>query len=319
MAEFIDPLWILSASVFGLVVILADSAYRVFYEAGRRSRVSRRLRMRGVQPSEEAQLTLRRGRRAGGARTNLLDFSWLRTLYAQAGVSLSLYTLVSACAAAAAALVIVLSLWMEPLPALGIGGAAFLLTPLAILHILRKRRQARFGDQFPEAIDIIVRSLRAGHPIAVAIRAVAQELPDPAGMEFGILQDEIAYGLDLEAAMRNLAARVGQQDLPLFVTSISIQSQTGGNLTEVLDNLGVTIRARIKLGRKVRALSSEGRVSAIILGAVPFILFAAVNVISPSFYGAYWGHPWINAGLTSAVAWMFIGFAIMRKMINFRS
>lgn len=317
MTEFFDPLWILSASVFGLVVILADSAYQIFYAAEHRSRVSRRLRTREVHSSEDAQLTLRRGRRSNATKT--IDFIWFRTLHAQSGVRLSPYTLISACAVVAAALVVVLSLWMESLAALAIGAVVFALAPLLILHVMRKRRQARFGDQFPEAIDIIVRSLRAGHPIAVAIRAVAQELPDPAGMEFGILQDEIAYGLDLEAAMRNLAARVGQQDLPLFVTSISIQSQTGGNLTEVLDNLGGTIRARIKLGRKVRALSSEGRVSAIILGAVPFILFAAVNVISPSFYGAHWGHPWINTGLSSAVVWMFIGFAIMRKMINFRS
>jgi len=319
MSEFVDPIWILSISVFGLVVILADAAFRVFYEAGRRSRVNRRLRRRASQGSDEAQLTLRRGRRLTSSKDKLFDLGWLRTLYAQSGVHLSPYTLMAACAAAAASLVIVLSIWLDPIVALGVGATAVVLMPLLVLHVMRKRRQSRFGDQFPEAIDIIVRSLRAGHPIAVAIKAVAQELRDPAGMEFSILQDEIAYGLDLEAAMRNLAARVGQQDLPLFVTSISIQSQTGGNLTEVLDNLGGTIRSRIKLGRKVRALSSEGRVSAIILGAVPFILFAAVNVISPSFYGAHWGHPWINIGLTSAVVWMLIGFAIMRKMINFRS
>lgn len=319
MSEFVDPIWILSISVFGLVVILADAAFRVFYEAGRRSRVNRRLRRRASQGSDEAQLTLRRGRRLTSSKDKLFDLSWLRTLYAQSGVHLSPYTLMAACAVAAASLVIVLSIWLDPIFAFGVGATAVVLMPLLVLHVMRKRRQSRFGDQFPEAIDIIVRSLRAGHPIAVAIKAVAQELRDPAGMEFSILQDEIAYGLDLEAAMRNLAARVGQQDLPLFVTSISIQSQTGGNLTEVLDNLGGTIRSRIKLGRKVRALSSEGRVSAIILGAVPFILFAAVNVISPSFYGAHWGHPWINIGLTSAVVWMLIGFAIMRKMINFRS
>ncbi|MCB1543875.1 MAG: type II secretion system F family protein [Rhodoblastus sp.] len=319
MPDFIDPLWILSISVFGLAVIVAESAYRLYYEAGRWSRVSRRLHIGRQKSAEDAPVTLRRGRRLPGDRTGLFDFGWARRLYTQSGINLKPITLMAACALSGAGLFVLLSFWLDPFVALGVGAAVIVLAPLLALYVLRKRRQGRFGDQFPEAIDIIVRSLRAGHPIGVAIKAVAQELPDPAGAEFAILQDEIAYGLDLETAMRNLANRVGQQDLPLFVTSISIQSQTGGNLTEVLDNLGGTIRARIKLHRKVRALSSEGRVSAIILGAVPFILFGAVNVISPTFYGAYWGHPWIKVGLTGAIVWMCIGFAIMRKMINFRS
>ncbi len=317
MPDFLDPLWIFSASVFGLVVTLAAISFRMFYEADRLSRVNRRLRVGERRVGDHAEPALRRSRSAAGSP--LIYMAWLRTLHAQSGIGLTSHTLTSACAAAAATLAIVLSLWLEPLAALALGTAIFALAPLMVLHVMRRRRQQRFGDQFPEAIDIIVRSLRAGHPIAMAIKAVTQGLPAPAGAEFGILQDEIAFGLDLEAAMRNLAVRVGQQDLPLFVTSISIQSQTGGNLTEVLENLGGTIRARIKLGRKVRALSSEGRISAIILGAVPFFLFAVVNVLVPSFYGPYWGHPWINIGLTGAVLWMLAGFAIMRKMINFRS
>jgi len=317
MPDVVDPLWIFSASVFGLVALLAAFAFRMFYEAGRRGRVSRRLRMGERRLDEHAHLMLRRNRMSAKAR--LVHFTWLRTLHAQSGIGLTPATLTWACAGVAATLVVALSLWIDLVAALAIGIAVVALAPLIVLHFMRRRRQGRFADQFPEAIDIIVRSLRSGHPIAMAIRAVAQGLPGPAGPEFGILQDEIAFGLDLEAAMRNLAARVGQQDLPLFVTSISIQSQTGGNLTEVLENLGGTIRARIKLGRKVRALSSEGRISAIILGAVPFFLFAAVNVLVPSFYGPYWGHPWINLGLSGAVLWMLTGFAIMRKMINFRS
>ena len=94
---------------------------------------------------------------------------------------------------------------------------------------MRKRRQKTFGAQFPDALDIIVRSLRAGHPVPVAIAMVAREMPDPIGTEFGIVADEITYGADLETAMRNLYFRVGQDDLPLFVTAVAIQSSTGGN------------------------------------------------------------------------------------------
>ena len=105
------------------------------------------------------------------------------------------------------------------------------------LKFLRGRRQKRFSAQFPDAIDIIMRSLRAGHPVPIAISMVAREMPDPVGSEFGIVTDEITYGADLETALRNLYFRVGSDDLPLFVTAVAIQGSTGGNLGEILENL----------------------------------------------------------------------------------
>ena len=124
--------------------------------------------------------------------------------------------------------------------------------PLLALHVLRGRRQKKFGAQFPDAIDIIVRSLRAGHPVPIAITMVAREMADPIGTEFGIVVDEITYGADLETAMRNLYFRVGQDDLPLFVTAVAIQGSTGGNLGEILENLSAVIRERFKMRRKIR-------------------------------------------------------------------
>ena len=106
-----------------------------------------------------------------------------------------------------------------------------------MLKFKRGRRQKKFGAQFPDALDIIVRSLRAGHPVPIAITMVAREMADPIGTEFGIVADEITYGADLETGMRNLYFRIGQDDLPLFVTAVAIQSSTGGNLGEILENL----------------------------------------------------------------------------------
>src|SRR5262249_18890219 len=119
--------------------------------------------------------------------------------------------------------------------------------PLLVLHMLRSRRQKAFGAQFPDALDIIVRSLRAGHPVPIAITMVARESADPIGTEFGIVADEITYGADLETAMRNLYFRIGQDDLPLFVTAVAIQGSTGGNLGEILENLSAVIRQRFKM------------------------------------------------------------------------
>jgi tight adherence protein B len=192
------------------------------------------------------------------------------------------------------------------------------MVPLATLIMLRRRRQAAFGARFPDAIDIIVRSLRAGHPVPVAISMVGRELPDPVGTEFGMLADEIAYGADIESALRSMMQRVGQEDLPLFVTSVAIQSTTGGNLSQILDNLSKVIRERFKMRRKIRGLSAEGRASAMILNLTPFAVFMLVNVVSPDFYGGVWHRPSTVYVLGGALFWMGVGNMIMRRMVNFK-
>ena len=156
--------------------------------------------------------------------------------------------------------------------------------PYFVLRMLRARRQKKFGAQFPDALDIIVRSLRAGHPVPIAISMVGREMPDPIGTEFGMVSDEITYGADLETAMRNLYGRIGSDDLPLFVTAVAIQGTTGGNLGEILENLSGVIRQRFKMRRKIRALAAEGRASAMILSALPIGMFLVIQVIAPDFY-----------------------------------
>jgi tight adherence protein B len=190
--------------------------------------------------------------------------------------------------------------------------------PFLVLRILRGKRQKKFAAQFPDSIDIIVRSLRAGHPVPIAISMVAREQPDPIGSEFGIVADEITYGADLETAMRNLYYRVGQDDLPLFVTAVAIQSATGGNLGEILENLSKVIRDRFKMRRKIRALASEGRASALILSSLPIGMFLIVNLVSPKFYGEVWNQDLTKIALTLAGCWMGIGNFIMYRLVNFK-
>jgi tight adherence protein B len=201
-----------------------------------------------------------------------------------------------------------------------IGAAMFcgLVLPFAVLKYLRGRRQKKFGAQFPDAIDIIVRSLRAGHPVPVAINMVAREMPDPIGSEFGIIADELTYGADLETTMRNLFFRVGTDDLPLFVTAVAIQGATGGNLGEILENLSAVIRQRFKMRRKIRALAAEGRASALILSSLPFGMFAIVQIITPEFYASVWHYDITKICLAAAACWMGIGNFIMFRLVNFR-
>jgi tight adherence protein B len=186
------------------------------------------------------------------------------------------------------------------------------------LRFLRNRRRKKFGAQFPDALDIIVRSLRAGHPVPISVTMVAREMPDPVGSEFGIVADEITFGADLETGMRNLYYRIGQEDLPLFVTAVAIQGSTGGNLGEILQNLSAVIRQRFKMRRKVKALAAEGRASALILSSLPILMFLVIQVITPEFYGSVWNYDLTKICLAVAGGWMAIGNFIMYRMVNFR-
>jgi tight adherence protein B len=147
---------------------------------------------------------------------------------------------------------------------------------------------------------------------------VAREMPDPIGTEFGVVADEVTYGSDLVTALHNMFERVGHEDLPLFVTAVSIQSSTGGNLREILDGLSTVIRERGKLRRKVRAISTEGRISAYILTAVPVLLMAGLMALMPQFYGGTWDKPLTWYLLGGSITWLLIGNAVMFKMANFR-
>src|SRR4029079_13122443 len=204
------------------------------------------------------------------------------------------------------------------LEAFGVAAFCCTLLPLLVLRFKRSRRQKAFGAQFPDALDIIVRSLRDGHPVPIAITMVAREMPDPIGSEFGIVADEITFGADLETAMRNLYFRIGQEDLPLFVTAVGIQSSTGGNLGEILENLSGVIRQRCKMRRKTRALASEGRASAMILSSLPIAIFLVIQIITPDFYASVWHEDLTKICLAGAAGWMAIGILIMFRMVNFR-
>ena len=130
--------------------------------------------------------------------------------------------------------------------------------------------------------------------------------------------DEITYGADLETALRNLYFRIGQDDLPLFVTAVAIQGSTGGNLGEILENLSGVIRQRFKMRRKIRALAAEGRASALILSSLPIVMFLIIQLVAPDFYASVWDIPLTKQSLLMAGCWMGIGNIIMYRLVNFR-
>ncbi|HEY1982023.1 MAG TPA: type II secretion system F family protein [Xanthobacteraceae bacterium] len=208
---------------------------------------------------------------------------------------------------------------------LGLGFAAVIIAIVltivfAILFLIRQRsrRVALFGEQLPDTIDVIVRGVRVGLPFISAVALVAREMPDPVGTEFGMLADEIGFGLDVRSALDNLYRRVGQPDLLFLTVSVSIQTQTGGNLGEILSRLSRLMRNRANMRLKIRALSAEGRASALTLSAFPFILLFIINLISPTYYGAIQSNPLVEPAIYLGLFFLLVGNLIMYRMINFK-
>ncbi len=317
----IDAEYLFYAFAAVAAVLIAEAVYLLFHSSSSyRNRINRRLALLDDNVSRDTVLAqLRRERGLNSDGEFRLPIEALNRLIMQSGLSIGCTKLIMFCAFGALGIFAVVVNWRSNLGEAmmaSVAGGVFL--PYLVLRILRGRRLKKFGEQFPEAIDVIVRSLRAGHPVPVAVSMVGREFPDPIGSEFGIVTDEITYGADLEAAMRTLYFRVGQDDLPLFVTAVAIQGSTGGNLGEILENLSSVIRQRFKMRRKVKALASEARASALILSALPIGVFAIVNVISPDFYSSIWHYDLTHYCLGVAVAWMLTGNFIMYRMVNFR-
>lgn len=301
---------------------LAEAVYLLTTSGGSdRKKINRRLKVTAPDANrQEVMVMLRRERGLTASGGMPRQLAWLGRLIVQCGITIGLTKLLLLWAATG---LVVAGLTfnftdhdlLKTAIALPVGG--FLL-PVQALRMRRNRRQSKFALQFPEAIELIIRSLKAGHPVPVAMSMVAREMPDPIGTEFGLMADEVTYGADLVTALINMQARVGQEDLPLFVTAVSIQSSTGGNLREILQNLTEVIRQRIKMRRKIHSISAEGRISAIFLTAMPILLFGALNVMSPDYYGGVWGKPMTTWGLVGAAAWLGVGNLMMKKMISFR-
>jgi tight adherence protein B len=193
----------------------------------------------------------------------------------------------------------------------GVGGPHF------VIGYLIKRRINKFNTNFPDAIELMVRGLRSGLPITETLGIVASEIQGPVGLEFRTVSDKMKIGRTMEAALQDTADRLGTAEFQFFVITLAIQRETGGNLAETLSNLADVLRKRSQMKLKIRAMSSESKASAYIIGSLPFVVFTLVWFINPNYMGGFFvDQRLIVAGLGGLV-WMSIGAFIMAKMINF--
>ena len=173
-------------------------------------------------------------------------------------------------------------------------------------------------EQIPVALDVFVRGLRAGHPIAAALDLLTVEMPDPIGSQFGLVVDEVTYGAELRDALQNMAERWDLDDMRMFVVSLSVQNETGGNLAEILENLSKVIRERHAMMLKVRALSSEGRMTAVMLTVLPILTFTVLFMFNARFFLDVANDPMFVPGFTILIILYIIGFIWIRKLVDLK-
>ncbi len=223
-------------------------------------------------------------------------------------------------------LIIAVAVWSANIP-LGIGviqlilavsAAAAIGLPVLAISFVAQRRRKKMQTQFPVSLDIFVRALRSGHPVSSAIELLTQEMEDPIGSEYGLVSDEVAYGADLTDALHEMAARWDLDDIRMFVVSLSVQNETGGNLAEVLSNLSKVIRERATLYLQVRALSSEGRMTGWLLTALPIFTFVSLFAMNPQFYLGVARDPIFFIGFPLMIFWYLVGVYAIRRMVDLK-
>jgi tight adherence protein B len=309
-------------AVFGGVVAIVLGAYYLFVLRGE-DKFLDRLRpkpegqriLRGVLKKEEVkdsyvQPINRLLERTGATTGSLKEF------LKQAGLQMNVssFLLFSACLFLVGYLI---AAALSGMPLVGLlAGCLVAILPYMYGRYRRNKRIKKFEEQFPESIDLIARALRAGHALPTGLGMVADEMPAPVGTEFRMLYDEQNFGLTLPDAMRNFAARVPLLDARFFVTAVLTQRESGGNLAEVLDNLASVIRDRFKVKRQVQVISAHGRITGVILSALPPSLAVAIMFISPSHLQILMHDPIGHKMIIAAVVMQVLGTLIIRKLCD---
>ncbi|MGG7646077.1 type II secretion system F family protein [Rhodovulum sp. YNF3179] len=308
-------------AVFVAGLLVFDTLLRALFGARRKS-AEVNSRLETLQRSAnrgEAYRNLLRKRTSQDRNSFLAPFRWVARLYEQSGLELATHQRFLSVAAIFVASWFAISLFYAgPLVIKLVLQIVLTVTvTVATIAYMRARRIRKFVNQLPNALDIIVRSLNAGHPLGAAIALVAREMPDPIGSEFGILSDQLAFGGALDDSMLDMVERVGAEEVKLLAVTLTVQQGTGGNLAELLENLATMVRERLMLRNKIRAISAEGRATAAVLAASPFVLFFMLNAMVPTYFDPLWESGYGTEVVVVCLTMMAIGTVILNRMVNF--
>lgn len=313
--------------LFAAVILLFEGLYLWWTGTygGEARRIARRLRLMsgGVNGGGERVSILKQRRYSSNDWFDkFLHRRWLANVLdrrlVQAGANWSVAQFLAACCTCFLIALLVVQARSAPVLAQFVIALMFMSLPYFLLQRARKARLIRIEQQLPEAADFLARAMRAGHSFANVLQMVGNELPEPLSGEFRTTHQEINYGVPLNEALYNLADRIPLTDLRYLVIAVVIQRESGGNLAEILGSISYIIRERLKLIGKVRVLSAEGRMSAWILGLLPFCVMAFMMVVNPQYVRTLWVDPtgvqmlWLSAGM------MLVGVLWIRRVIRIR-
>lgn len=311
---------IIYAFVFAAVLLIVDAVARSVTGFSRaRSEVNARLARLTAGGDQTA--TYQKLLQDRGAADGFLDagiFGWVARMYRQSGLQMTMRSRILYVISVTLVSILVLRFVVSSgLLQILFGLIAGPVVCLLFVVRLRARRLKKFVEQLPLAIDIIVRSLNAGHPLLAAVSLVGREMPDPIGSEFGLLSDQLTFGLELDRAMLNMVDRVGADELNLLAITVSVQRGTGGNLSEILENLAGMIRDRTLLKAKIRAISAEGRMTARVMAAFPFVLYMIISTLAPQYFDPVWESGYANVMIFGILAFLSVGLIILNKIVRF--
>src|SRR5262245_15017092 len=243
-------------------------------------------------------------------------FNKLQTILRQADMKISVYRFVTTSLIGGFVIGLLAFLFSGSLMAMMLATGVTMAAPL--LYVLRRRRRRFrvFLEQLPDALELMVRSLQAGHSFSSALQMVATEMPEPIAREFGKTYEEQNLGLNIKAALENLIERVPILDLKLCVTAVLIQREIGGNLSEVLRNISYTIRERFRVQGEIRVKSAQARLSGVIVSALPFFMFFWISLVNPNYMKTLYDHPYGVYILGAGMVMQIIGWLIIRKIVN---
>ncbi len=238
-------------------------------------------------------------------------------LFHRAGIKMAPQLFFALVGLAALIIFVFASVTIGPFFAVPLAFGLGVLPPIAVLQARNRKFVDAFVMQLPDALDLMMRGLRVGHPVSVTIANVGRTMADPIGAEFRELADQISHGEYLTDAFNNLADKIDQEDVNYLAVSISIQHGTGGNLADMLGTLAKVVRDRIMMRRRIKAISSEGRMSALVLSALPVLIYLATTITAPTYYSSVSGDPLFTPMVVAIVVLVVANYVALRKLVNF--
>lgn len=311
------------ALIFVGVLAIVEGVYLIVYGKSlkREKKVNRRLTLLQDGKDTEEVLTILRAEREGSERVRKLPvIGTLLDQARQASITMTPLSMAIALVGLIGVSFFMLTVFTNAVLQVRIVVALILGYGSLFLWLRDKARKRikLFEEQLPDALDLMVRSLRVGHPMTASVGIVAREMPDPLGTEFGLVADEATYGMDINKALERTADRMPVADLRFLAIAMNIQATSGGNLAEVLEGLSRVIRARFKLFRKVRAITAEARWSGWFLSIFPVLALLMVQVVQPTYYDAVSDHPLFLPGAILTFILLVVNIIFMRILVNIK-